>query len=192
MRYSSTSGGAGIGADGDGDFHALAANSGGDGLRDGVGADGGGGSTGGKGHDLDLARGIFGGGAHVIAGMFGGDLLALPVHSGGLAVVDLHAVHADVALAAAGIACDDARQSDEAAAVLRPGLQNREFEDIDVLATQDDLFAGSFPGVDGFREEAADLGEHGEQLQLVHDSGGGDGMEQRLDALGDVVERVHF
>jgi hypothetical protein len=28
-----------------------------------------------------------------------GDLLPLPVHAGGLAVVDLHAVHADIALA---------------------------------------------------------------------------------------------
>ena len=35
----------------------------------------------------------------VVAEVFGGVLLALPVHAGGLAVVDLHAVHADVALA---------------------------------------------------------------------------------------------
>ena len=42
--------------------------------------------------------GWFGGGAEAVTHMFRGDLLALPVHAGGLAVVDLHAVHADVAL----------------------------------------------------------------------------------------------
>jgi hypothetical protein len=36
--------------------------------------------------------------------VLGGDFLALPVHAGGLAVVDLHAVHADVALAGARVA----------------------------------------------------------------------------------------
>src|SRR5580658_6661417 len=56
--------------------------------------------------------------------MLGGVFLALPVHAGGLAVVDLHAVHADVALAGAGVAGDDAGEGDEAASVLRPGLED--------------------------------------------------------------------
>jgi hypothetical protein len=42
------------------------------------------------------------GGAEAVAQVLGGVLLALPVHAGGLAVVDLHAVHADVALAGFG------------------------------------------------------------------------------------------
>jgi len=42
------------------------------------------------------------------AHMFRGDLLALPVHAGGLAVVDLHTVHAYVALAGLWITRDDA------------------------------------------------------------------------------------
>ena len=66
--------------------------------------------------------------------MLGGFLLALPVHAGGLAVVDLHAVHADVALAGWRIAGDDAGQRDEAAAVLGPGLEDGEIEDADVFA----------------------------------------------------------
>ncbi len=61
--------------------------------------------------------------AQQFAEVFGGDLLPLPVHAGGARVVDLHAVHAHVALAGAGIARDDAGQGDEAAAVLRPALQ---------------------------------------------------------------------
>ena len=92
--------------------------------------------------------------------MLGGDLLALPVHAGGLAVVDLHAVHAYVALAGFGIAGDDAGQGDEAAAVLRPGLEDGELEEIDVFAAMDDLLAGGVFGGDDFGEEAADLGEH--------------------------------
>ena len=96
--------------------------------------------------------------------MLGGYLLALPVHAGGLAVVDLHAVHAEVALAGFGVARGDAGEGDEAAAVLRPGLEDGEFQDVDFVAAQDDFFAGGFFGVDGFGEEAADFGEHGEEL----------------------------
>ena len=47
-----------------------------------------------------------GGVAQRFAVVLGGYLLPLPVHAGGLAVVDLHAVHADVALArCAGRGC---------------------------------------------------------------------------------------
>jgi len=36
--------------------------------------------------------------AQMIAVVFGGDFLALPVHAGGALVIDLHTVHANVAL----------------------------------------------------------------------------------------------
>ena len=65
--------------------------------------------------------------------MLGGDLLPLPVHAGGLAVVDLHAIHADVALAGARVARVHAGQRDEAAAVVRPALENREKIEIEVV-----------------------------------------------------------
>ena len=147
-------------------------------------------SAGGQGHEFDLACFVGGGGAQAVAEVLGGVLLALPVHAGGLAVVDLHAVHADVALAGFGIAGGDAGEGDEAAAVLRPGLEDGELEDVDLVAVEDDFLAGSFFGVDGLGEEAADFGEHGEELELVQDAGGDDRAEEGFDALGDVVEGV--
>ncbi len=119
-------------------------------------------------------------------------LLALPVHAGGLAVVYLHAVHAEVALAGFGVARGDAGEGDEAAAVLRPGLEDGKFQEVDIVAVADDFLAGSLARVDDFGKEAADFGEHGEQLELVHHAGGGDGVEESVDALGDVVEGVDF
>ena len=95
--------------------------------------------------------------------MLGGILLALPVHAGGLAVVDLHAIHAHVALAGARIAGDDAGQGDEAAAVEGPALQNREVEDGEVVA-EDHFLAGRVFGGDGFWEDIADGRELGQHL----------------------------
>src|ERR1700719_1428158 len=98
-----------------------------------------------------------------VSEVFGGYLLALPVHAGGFCVVDLHAVHAYVALAGlatltAGVAGDDTGEGNEAASVLRPGFQDGEVEEIDVFAAMDDLFAGGVFGGDEFGEEAAYLG----------------------------------
>ena len=60
----------------------------------------GGGAAGGLGHEVDTGCGVGRmAGAEAVAHVLGGYLLALPVHAGGLAVVDLHAVHAYVALA---------------------------------------------------------------------------------------------
>ena len=81
-------------------------------------------------------------GAEAFAHVLGGYLLALPVHAGGFGVVDLHSIHAYVALARFGIAGDDAGEGDEGAAVLRPGFEDGEFEKIDVCAAFDDLLAG--------------------------------------------------
>ncbi len=129
--------------------------------------------------------------------MFGGVLLALPVHAGGLAVIDLHAVHADIALSGFWIAGHDARKSDERAAILRPGGEDGQFEQVDSLpsiglAAMDDLFAGGVFGRDDFGEEAADLGELRQQLQLVHEAGWCLRLDESADAVGDGVERVGF
>ena len=67
--------------------------------------------------------------------MLGGVLLALPVHAGGLPVVDLHAVHADVALAGAGrprIAGDDAGEGDEGPPSCGQVVEDWEFRQVDV------------------------------------------------------------
>ena len=56
----------------------------------------------------------------------------------------------------------------------------------------DDLLAGGVLGGDDLGEEVADLGEFGQQLELVEQAGGGFGLDQGADAVGDGVERVGF
>ena len=58
-----------------------------------------------------------GGGSQLLAIVFGSYFLSLPVHPCGVLVVDLHAIHAYVALAGLGVARDHAREGDEAACV---------------------------------------------------------------------------
>ena len=130
-------GGGGIGADGYGDFHAA--------FADLSRVDGGRRRGAGRGWAV-VPPAVFGHGSSTrAAGRSGAGgaarrrsrrcsaaiLLALPVHAGGLAVVDLHAVHAHVALAGSGIAGDDAGQGDEAAAVLGPGCEDGELVEVD-------------------------------------------------------------
>ena len=52
--------------------------------------------------------------------VFGTLFVGLPVHAGGSVVVNLHAVHAAVALAGLGVLGEDHRQGNVGAAVLRP------------------------------------------------------------------------
>lgn len=58
--------------------------------------------------------------------MAGADLVYLPMHARGGAVVDLDAIHPDVALTCVGILGVDRRQGDKATSVLRPALENRQ------------------------------------------------------------------
>ena len=57
--------------------------------------------------------------------MAGPYLVNLPVHTGGLAVVDLDAVHADITLTGIWILGIDGRKRDEASSVLGPALEDR-------------------------------------------------------------------
>ena len=66
--------------------------------------------------------------------MFGALLVGLPVHAGGAAVVDLQAVAAAIALSGIGIAREHHRQGDEAAAVLRPAVQNGKAVEREIVA----------------------------------------------------------
>jgi hypothetical protein len=65
----------------------------------------------------------------IAASVTGGDFLELPVHAGGLGIVNLDAVHADVAIAGVGVLGDDAGESDETAAVVGPAFQNGQVEE---------------------------------------------------------------
>ena len=50
------------------------------------------------------------------------DLVHLPMHRGGSFVVNLHAIHADIARAGFRIARVNVRQSDETPAIFRPAF----------------------------------------------------------------------
>ena len=181
-------GGCGVGADSDTDLHAVAADPGDGLLVEGAQVGGGGGASGGEGHEVYRGRRIGCAGAEAVAELLGGVLLALPVHAGGLLVVDLHAVHADVALAGFGVPGDDAGEGDEGAAVLGPGGEDGEFGEVYGFTDMDDLLASGFALVDDFGEEAADLGEGGEEFEFVEEAGGCGGVEEGADAAGYVVE----
>ena len=64
------------------------------------------------------------------------------------------------------VASDDAGEGDEGASVLRPGLEDREIEEVDVCAAVDDLLAGGVFGGDDLGEEAAYFGKCWEKQSL--------------------------
>jgi hypothetical protein len=92
--------------------------------------------------------------AHALASMFRRIFLALPVHSRGALVIDLHAVHSKIALARPGVARGDAGQGDESSAILRPALQDRKIEQGKIVAL-DHFFAR--PGRHRARKKFAQL-----------------------------------
>ncbi len=91
--------------------------------------------------------------------VFSRDLLPLPMRAEGVGIVHLQAVHSYVAFAGLWVARDYAGESDEAARILGPALQDREVEQGKVIAL-DYFFAGA--GGDSFREKLAGLGEERE------------------------------
>src|SRR5690349_18918663 len=108
--------------------------------------------------------------------------LSLPVHSGSAFVVDLHPIHADVALACSRIAGDDARECYEASAVLWPALQYGKVEERE-LVTLDDIF--TWTSRNCFGKEFAYFREHGQHLQFFQKTLGRLQVEQLADASGD-------
>ena len=134
---------------------------------------------------LSLAMGR--GATHALAIVLGALLLALPVHAGAALVVDMQAIHADVALALRRVFGHDRRQRDEAAAVLRPALQDREVEQREVVVLDDFL---ARPALHFFGEELAQVGQHGQHLDFVEQALGRLHVHEVLDAVGDFVQRV--
>jgi hypothetical protein len=87
--------------------------------------------------------------------MFCSYFLSLPVRAGGCGVVDLEAIHAQVALAGVGVAGGHAGESDEASGVLGPALQDGEVEEGEVVVL-DYFFARA--GGDGLGKKFARFG----------------------------------
>src|SRR5579864_7485881 len=101
---------------------------------------------------------IFGGGAYLLAVVFCSYFLSLPVHAGGLLVIDLHAIHAHVAFAGFGIASDYAGKRDKASGVFWPTLKNGKFIEREMVAANDFL---AWSRRDGFRKEFSHFRKHG-------------------------------
>ena len=121
--------------------------------------------------------------------MFRRNFLPLPVHSGSALVIDLHAVHADVALPGLRIARDHAGQRDEASAIFWPALQDGEIEQRKIVAL-DHFF--TWAGGDGLGEKLAHLGQHRQHLHFVEEALRRLHIHEAADALGDFVERIDF
>jgi len=120
--------------------------------------------------------------------VFGGYFLSLPVRSSRGGIVDLEAIHSDVAFARVGVAGDDARESDEASRVLRPALQDGEVKEGKLIAL-DDFFAGA--GGDGLGKKLSGFGEEWEHFEFVEEALRGFEIHEDADAVGEFVERIH-
>src|SRR5260370_17200372 len=119
--------------------------------------------------------------------MLGWYFLSLAVHAGAGRVIDMHAVHADVALPCLGITGDYAGQGDEPATILRPALEYGEVQKRKVLLL-DYLLTRS--GWDSLGKELAHVSEHGQHLKLFQEAFGRLHVQQLPDALGDLVQAV--
>ncbi len=126
--------------------------------------------------------------AHSFAGVFGGVFLALPMHARGALVVNLHAVHAKIALAGLWIARGNAGQGNEASAIFRPALKDGEVEERKVIALND-FFAGTRRH--RAREKLSCLGQQREHFQLVEESLGRFHIHEHADAGRDFIVGGH-
>ena len=120
--------------------------------------------------------------------MFGGVFLALPMHARGALVVNLHAVHAKIALAGLWIARGNAGQGNEASAIFRPALKDGEVEERKVIALNDFLAGARRHRA---REKLSCLGQQREHFQLVEESLGRLHIHEHADAGRDLIVGFH-
>ena len=117
--------------------------------------------------------------------MFCSAFLSLPVHAGGVLVVDLHAIHADVALAGFGVARYYTWKCDKTAGVFRPALENGKPVEGNILAANY-FFARA--GGDRLRKELPHFRELWEHLDFVQEALRRFYVHELADAVGYFVE----
>src|SRR5580704_7648544 len=122
--------------------------------------------------------------------MLGTVLLRLPVHPGGALVVHLHPVHAYVALSRFRVSREHQRKRNEASTVLRPALQNRKVEKVDVASLLNDFLAGAV--VDAFRKEGAKFRKLRQHLELVKEPLWRFHFQKSANSLGHVIQFLDF
>jgi hypothetical protein len=126
-------------------------------------------------------------GPEAAAVVFGALFMGLPVHAGGALIVNLHAVHAAVALAGLRVLGEDHRQGDVGAAVLRPAGEDGDLLQIEAVLLND-LLARA--GGDFLREERAHFGQFRQHGKLAEQALGHLHLEVLADAVGDLLEGV--
>ena len=115
-------------------------------------------------------------------------LVRLPVHAERTVVEDLQAIHADVSLARARIACEDRGQGDIAATVGRPALERRQAGERWVRRL-DELLTGR--GCDAPRTGFHEIEERAELAQALGEGTRELQVEKFRDALAELVEVAH-
>ena len=128
--------------------------------------------------------------AQPLAEMLRRNFLPLPVHARSLAVIDLHAIHADVPPPGCRISCDHARQSNELAAIARPRFQDWKIQHAEVFP-QDDFLAGRILGAHFARKKFAELGQLRQHLHLAEKAFRRAQVQNLADTPGDFVQRLH-
>ena len=122
--------------------------------------------------------------------MFRAMLLRLPVHARGALVEHLHAIAADVALSRLRIFRNHHRPGDVAPAVLRPALQNRKIDRARNPSSRTTSWHSPLRTV--FGKNDPELGQLRQHLHFFEKSLRRLHVEKRVNALGDLIERVHF
>src|SRR5207244_11058510 len=99
-----------------------------------------------------------------IAEMGRSTLVNLPVHAHGLPIIDLDAIHADVALVCERVFAVAHGQSNKASAIVRPAFEDGEHIDVEILG-ENDFLAGSM----GYcpRSYTCKFCQFGQQFDLV-------------------------
>src|SRR5258708_4309703 len=115
--------------------------------------------------------------------------MRLPVHAGGPLIEHLQPVAAAVAFSRVRIFGEHHGKRDEAACVLRPAMQNRQFIQREVIAS--DHFLARAIRHD-LRKERAHLGQFGKHLQLAQQTFGHAHFQILRDARGNLLHRVHL
>src|SRR5947207_14483127 len=95
-------------------------------------------------------------------------LMNLPVHAGGLLVVDLHAVHPAIALAGCRVLREHDRHSDVTPAVCRPALDDRKVIQRELAVLEYSLLAVAV--FDDLRKHMSKVGKPRNHFDLLYEA----------------------
>ena len=118
--------------------------------------------------------------------VLGPALVEVPVHPGGVAVKDLHAVHAGVSHPGLRVFGDHHRKRDEGPPVLGPAVEDRKPPKVHLFIFKDDLLAGGL--LDQLGEDVGQALELGDQVELLDDGVRGLDLKEVQHVPGKLVQ----